>query len=459
MKASDLLALVKESSKGTKKVDGELKTPTYDNMHTPDNHVSGKGSKEVKNAKKDFGKKRDKKNPANPGKPSKGEKRDMGGPGKSYKRLGEAGERPTQAGNVEKIQHVIFRSVQNLNVANGSMVVAPDRVTARTLGVQPGKPINIQMDPEDMGAMLKPAVAQIKRAGTAQDALQAWHGFLKSATGGAGMKRTAPSGSKETSPNVYKGGAAPQAPDWQIQDSEGEEMDEALTDYPEDHAQGGWIHQQAGSDTEHWAYLVGPNKAIVVPVYDGRTLGNAATKSLKNWYPEPKMVSGAKVPSKVKAKIMKKMQQMGHGSPMGESSKQPLSVPERHRVKIAKDTLKMSDAGATIMGGMTKDEARAVLKKHGIKFSESYSDTDSMSWEQPVKKGGPVSKTAKVRGKVNDEPENKGDPGKPKSDGKDVMGDGANLGKIMNPKQVKKVTEGVKALEKIVGRRLNIKAK
>ncbi|MBE3101959.1 MAG: zinc ribbon domain-containing protein, partial [Firmicutes bacterium] len=40
-------------------------------------------------------------------------------------------------------------------------------------------------------------------------------------------------------------------------------------------------------------------------------------------------------------------------------------VPEKHQLKIAKDTLKMSDAGAGAMGGMNKKEARAFLKKQG----------------------------------------------------------------------------------------------
>ena len=40
-----------------------------------------------------------------------------------------------------------------------------------------------------------------------------------------------------------------------------------------------------------------------------------------------------------------------------------LSVPEKHQLKIAKDTLKMSDVGAMIMGGMTKDEARDVIDR------------------------------------------------------------------------------------------------
>lgn len=38
-----------------------------------------------------------------------------------------------------------------------------------------------------------------------------------------------------------------------------------------------------------------------------------------------------------------------------------LSIPERHMFKIAKSTLKMSDAGAAVMGGMTKDQARDFL--------------------------------------------------------------------------------------------------
>ena len=37
------------------------------------------------------------------------------------------------------------------------------------------------------------------------------------------------------------------------------------------------------------------------------------------------------------------------------------TVFDRHQLKIARDTLKMSDAGAFIMGGMSKDEARRVI--------------------------------------------------------------------------------------------------
>ncbi len=42
-----------------------------------------------------------------------------------------------------------------------------------------------------------------------------------------------------------------------------------------------------------------------------------------------------------------------------------MSVPDKHQLAIAKKTLKMSDAGANIMGGMSKKEAVAFLKKIG----------------------------------------------------------------------------------------------
>jgi len=44
-------------------------------------------------------------------------------------------------------------------------------------------------------------------------------------------------------------------------------------------------------------------------------------------------------------------------------AKRHLTVFDQHQLKIARRTLQMSDAGARIMGGMTKAEARAVIKK------------------------------------------------------------------------------------------------
>jgi hypothetical protein len=47
-----------------------------------------------------------------------------------------------------------------------------------------------------------------------------------------------------------------------------------------------------------------------------------------------------------------------------------LSIFDRHQIKIAKSTLKMNDVGVTIMGGMTKEEARRILRKYAIRFKE-----------------------------------------------------------------------------------------
>lgn len=41
-----------------------------------------------------------------------------------------------------------------------------------------------------------------------------------------------------------------------------------------------------------------------------------------------------------------------------------LDTAERHRLTIAWQTLKMHDVGALIMGGPTKEEARATLRRH-----------------------------------------------------------------------------------------------
>ena len=40
-----------------------------------------------------------------------------------------------------------------------------------------------------------------------------------------------------------------------------------------------------------------------------------------------------------------------------------LSVPEKHQLKIARDTLKMHDAAVAIMGGPNKEEARVIILK------------------------------------------------------------------------------------------------
>ena len=87
MKATDLLKLI-ENSKSKKSVPGELGKQTYQNDNTPNNHVKGKGSKEV--TAKAGGEKHDKKPRADVGSPKKRERRSMEGPGTSARRMHEA---------------------------------------------------------------------------------------------------------------------------------------------------------------------------------------------------------------------------------------------------------------------------------------------------------------------------------------------------------------------------------
>lgn len=64
-----------------------------------------------------------------------------------------------------------------------------------------------------------------------------------------------------------------------------------------------------------------------------------------------------------KNKLSQSINRMGSSYAMKTSLQEAMSVPQQHQFKIAKKTLKMSDAGANIMGGMSKKEARDFLKR------------------------------------------------------------------------------------------------
>lgn len=49
----------------------------------------------------------------------------------------------------------------------------------------------------------------------------------------------------------------------------------------------------------------------------------------------------------------------------GLSGRRELTIPEQHQLRIAKRTLKMPDQMVAVMGGMTKKEAAAIVKKLG----------------------------------------------------------------------------------------------
>ena len=54
--------------------------------------------------------------------------------------------------------------------------------------------------------------------------------------------------------------------------------------------------------------------------------------------------------------------------------KKTLSVFDKHQLNIARKTLKMSEIGARIMGGMTHEEAREIIKKFGEKNESKVQD-------------------------------------------------------------------------------------
>ena len=54
-----------------------------------------------------------------------------------------------------------------------------------------------------------------------------------------------------------------------------------------------------------------------------------------------------------------------------------MDVFDKHQLRVAKATLRLSNAGAKIVGGMTKEEARLVIKRLTGKYSEEEVSNDS----------------------------------------------------------------------------------
>ena len=66
--------------------------------------------------------------------------------------------------------------------------------------------------------------------------------------------------------------------------------------------------------------------------------------------------------------------------------KRELSVPEKHQLKIARDTLKMTPAGARIMGGMSFERAYEIVYKCTLRarlthLITTYGEGPLYSWE------------------------------------------------------------------------------
>ena len=70
-----------------------------------------------------------------------------------------------------------------------------------------------------------------------------------------------------------------------------------------------------------------------------------------------------------------------------------LTIPEKHQLKIARDTLKMSKIGASIMGGMSHKEAREIIfKLTGQSMPNVLTHTDFFK-RQLIQTKGAIMKT------------------------------------------------------------------
>jgi len=95
------------------------------------------------------------------------------------------------------------------------------------------------------------------------------------------------------------------------------------------------------------------------------------------------------------ANQFKKSTEKAYKKKIYSESKKKLSVPEKHQLKIAKKTLKMSDVGASVMGGMTKPEAKKFLKSVG------YTDKEIKKLDENKLNEEKYIVTAKVKTKNN----------------------------------------------------------
>ena len=50
-----------------------------------------------------------------------------------------------------------------------------------------------------------------------------------------------------------------------------------------------------------------------------------------------------------------------------------MNVAQAHQLRIARETLRLSDAGSRLLGGMTKEEARQIIAAYAASSSSSSS--------------------------------------------------------------------------------------
>lgn len=111
--------------------------------------------------------------------------------------------------------------------------------------------------------------------------------------------------------------------------------------------------------------------------YDGELYQFTKAHTISDKFRKTRVKTIDEVPAKINAYLQKIENTSSTISTIKESPSKNLSVPEKHQLKIAIQTLKYSDAGARIMGGPTKEEAREIIKKltgKNASMEEGFSD-------------------------------------------------------------------------------------
>ena len=55
----------------------------------------------------------------------------------------------------------------------------------------------------------------------------------------------------------------------------------------------------------------------------------------------------------------------------GKKWERKLSVPDRHQLRIARETLKLHDAMVAVMGGPSKAEAREIIRRYEMEYGRN----------------------------------------------------------------------------------------
>lgn len=364
MKASDLLKLIQERD------DSGMGKVSYKNDHTPDNHVKNKKMKEV-NPLPDKGEKHDNKPKANVGDVKKKEKRSMEGPATGAKAVeSKLTEQPASAQQMQPSagqQRKITRQVLFGDQEGRSAIQQFDDQNT-TVVFKDYSDKDAQGRPVLMSLRLGPADYQkvknaITRGEPSTQGMTAYKALMQSDRKQPHQRQRGHQGGVSVGKPMSPQQVAQAGAGWQLESVE---------------APGSMSAKQPVKSMGSVAKSTSVRKKQQDEPKPTANVGTPKKKEKRSMDENPVTVKDYKGGENEHKKMgvhegINELEEL-----LGRSLEVPFveahDVPTQHQINIAKKTLKMSDAGAKIMGGMTKEEARALLKKHGIKVKESHID-------------------------------------------------------------------------------------